>query len=82
MDQGIDTKSTLYPNEKGHVEHVDDSNADVVAAGYKADAMEAESAEHAMTVLEAVKAYPMACFWAFIMSFTIVSFSTHSMTHI
>jgi SP family general alpha glucoside:H+ symporter-like MFS transporter len=26
-----------------------------------------------MTVLEAARAYPMACFWAFVMSFTIVS---------
>lgn len=42
-------------------------------ADYKADAVEAENAEHNMGVLEAVKAYPMATFWAFIMSFTIVS---------
>lgn len=40
---------------------------------YKADAVEAENAEHNMGVLEAVKAYPMASFWAFVMSFTIVS---------
>jgi len=42
-------------------------------ADYKADAIEAENAEHAMTVLQAVKAYPMASFWAFVMSCTIVS---------
>jgi SP family general alpha glucoside:H+ symporter-like MFS transporter len=36
--------------------------------------MEAELAEHSMTVMQAVRAYPMACFWAFVMSFTIVSF--------
>ena len=35
-------------------------------------AIDAENAEHAMTVLQAVRAYPMACFWAFIMAFTIV----------
>jgi len=40
---------------------------------YKADAMEAENEEHNMTVLEAVRAYPMASFWAFVMSATIVS---------
>lgn len=40
---------------------------------YKADAIEAENAEHNMTVLEAVRQYPMASFWAFVMSFTIVS---------
>ncbi|WVF72569.1 hypothetical protein IAT40_007386 [Kwoniella sp. CBS 6097] len=56
-----------YVDEKGHVEHVDKGHAD-----FKADAMEAERIEHQMTVLEAVKAYPMACFWAFIMSFTII----------
>jgi hypothetical protein len=40
---------------------------------YKAAAVEAENAEHNMGVLEAVRAYPMASFWAFVMSFTIVS---------
>ncbi|KAH8670156.1 general substrate transporter [Tricladium varicosporioides] len=39
---------------------------------YKADAVEAENAEHKMGVLEAVREYPMASFWAFVMSFTIV----------
>lgn len=42
-------------------------------ADYKADAVAAENAEHNMTVLEAVRAYPMASFWAFVMSCTIVS---------
>lgn len=40
---------------------------------FKAGAIEAENAEHNMTVLEAVRAYPMASFWAFVMSCTIVS---------
>ena len=43
------------------------------AAENRANAIEAENVEHNMTVLQAVKAYPMASFWAFIMSFTIVS---------
>lgn len=43
-------------------------------ADYKQDAIEAENAEHNMTVLQAVKAYPMASFWAFVMSCTIVSY--------
>lgn len=34
---------------------------------FKAGAIEAENAEHAMGVLDAVKAYPMATFWAFVM---------------
>jgi SP family general alpha glucoside:H+ symporter-like MFS transporter len=42
-------------------------------AAYRAGAIEAENVEHNMTVLQAVKAYPMASFWAFVMSCTIVS---------
>ena len=44
-----------------------------IALKKKSDAIEAENAELKMGVLEAVKLYPMATFWAFIMSFTIVS---------
>lgn len=39
---------------------------------YKAGAIEAENVEHKMTVLQAVRAYPMASFWAFVMSACIV----------
>lgn len=42
-------------------------------ADYKADAIEAENEEHNMGVLDAIKAYPMASWWAFVMSATIVS---------
>lgn len=37
------------------------------------DAQIAEAREHEMTLWEAVKDHPMACFWAFIFCFTIVS---------
>lgn len=37
------------------------------------DAFHGENREHEMTLWEAIKNYPMACFWAFIMCFTIVS---------
>jgi len=60
-------------SEKNNVEHVGDIKSD--EANFRADAMEAENAEHNMTVMQAVKAYPMACTWAFIMSSTIVSLS-------
>jgi MFS transporter, SP family, general alpha glucoside:H+ symporter len=40
-----------------------------------AEALDAENNEHSMSMWEAAKAYPMACFWAFIFSFTIVSTS-------
>lgn len=36
-------------------------------------AIDAENIEHKMTVMEAVKAYPAASWWAFVMSCTIVS---------
>lgn len=39
----------------------------------RAGAINAEDIEHNMTVLEAVKAYPAASWWAFVMSCTIVS---------
>ncbi|KAL8710641.1 MAG: hypothetical protein Q9220_004865 [cf. Caloplaca sp. 1 TL-2023] len=61
---------------KGNFSHVDnaaphlDEKAHV--ADYKGGAIEAENAEHQMGVLEAVRAYPMASFWAFVMSFTII----------
>ena len=53
--------------------HAYDLDEKAHVADYKADAVEAENAEHNMGVLDAVRAYPMASFWAFVMSFTIVS---------
>ncbi|KAJ7117698.1 general substrate transporter [Mycena epipterygia] len=65
-----------YASEKAQVKHDEDHDSEKAQvkqnAQFKADAVEAENAEHAMTVLEAVRAYPMACFWAFVMSFTII----------
>lgn len=69
-------------NKAGHVDEKasdHDPRSDSVYAekadvsDYKAAAIEAENEEHNMTVLQAVKQYPMASFWAFIMSCTIVS---------
>lgn len=39
------------------------------------DAYDGENREHQMRTWEAVKTHPWACLWAFIMCFTIVSFS-------
>lgn len=58
-----------------HVEATPNLDENAHVKDYKAGAVEAENAEHNMTVLEAVRAYPMASFWAFVMSFTIVSMS-------
>ena len=71
IDQGI---SAAEKADIKHVGDIEDENiGDKAAANMKNDAMEAETAEHAMSVWESAKAYPMACLWAFIMSSTIVS---------
>jgi SP family general alpha glucoside:H+ symporter-like MFS transporter len=52
---------------KGHntqVENVIEPDEKAAAANMKADAIEAENAEHALGVIDAVKAYPMATMWA------------------
>ncbi|KAF7317305.1 MFS transporter [Mycena chlorophos] len=70
----VDEKSSIEKRDsasldKGQIEH---GELKGTAAEYMSDAILAENSEHSMTVMEAVRAYPMACFWAFIMSFTIV----------
>lgn len=37
------------------------------------DAVQAENREHEMGLWESFKEHPMACFWAFVFCFTIVS---------
>ena len=66
-----DPESKAYHAEA--VEHDAAFNEKASIADFKRDAIEAENAEHNMTVLQAVRAYPMASFWAFVMSCTIVS---------
>ena len=64
--------SEIHPvpvNEKSDAFQTEDGGAHVKDIS---GAIDAENQEHAMTVLQAVRAYPMACFWAFIMAFTIV----------
>lgn len=78
MSTGVDVKTAPQPEEveaaRTSINHDFDLDEKATAAEYKADAIEAENAEYAMGVWEAVKAYPMASFWAFIISFTIVSY--------
>jgi hypothetical protein len=64
-----DQINSIGPDDKFAVEHIDKT------AQYKDEAVDAENKEQAMTVMEAVKAYPSACAWAFTMSSTIVSTS-------
>ena len=77
----LDSKQTAFGDSPeveattgiSQVEHANDLDEKAKIADYKSDAVDAENAEHNMGVLEAVRAYPMASFWAFVMSFTIVS---------
>jgi len=67
---------------KGHqtqVENAYDVDEKARYADMKADAVEAENAEHRLGVISAVKGYPMAATWAFVFSCTIVSGVLHVM---
>ncbi|KAF3026184.1 hypothetical protein E8E15_008508 [Penicillium rubens] len=74
MNSGITEKQTsaeeveAQPNSTGGPVHDVGEKVDYDRAG----AIEAEVLEHNMTVLEAVKAYPAASWWAFVMSCTII----------
>lgn len=65
----------IQHTEKGISQVEDAYNLDNEAKleSYKAAAMEAETAEQQSGVVQAVKEYPMAALWAFVMSCTIVS---------
>lgn len=74
MNSGITEKQT----SASEVEPQPTSMGPVYDVGEKVDydraaAIDAETLEHDMTVLQAVKAYPAASWWAFVMSCTIVS---------
>jgi SP family general alpha glucoside:H+ symporter-like MFS transporter len=68
-------------NEVTHVDNVDHAmqekdfgHPEVLSEKDIMDnAFEAEKREHDMGLWEAVKDHPVACFWAFIFCFTIVS---------
>ncbi|KAL1607359.1 hypothetical protein SLS59_002324 [Nothophoma quercina] len=73
MSDHIDIKAH-DGNEKGITEIEDSHNLDIHAKieAFKAAAMAAEVEEQQSGVLQAVKEYPMAALWAFIMSCTII----------
>ncbi|KAF5963248.1 major facilitator superfamily transporter [Fusarium bulbicola] len=58
--------------QKHTINHQADLDHKAEIAQFKSDAIEAENAEFNMGVLEAIRAYPMATLWAFIMSCTII----------
>lgn len=71
----IKTAGMDIHNEKGisQVEDAHNLDNDAKLEAYKAAAMQAEAAEQNSGVLQAVREYPMAALWAFVMSCTIVS---------
>lgn len=77
MSEPNDIKVSDVHAEKG-ITQVEDSHnleSDAKLESYKAAAMEAEMAEQKSGVIQAVREYPMAALWAFIMSCTIVRYS-------
>jgi len=76
MGDNIESKSYANDAQIEKAVHPTDDSANLdlnaKAADYKLAAMEAEAQEHNMGVLDAVKQYPMAATWAFVMSCTIV----------
>ena len=66
----VDSGPTLQPEYREKVVH--DSTV-LVDSDLMTSAFDGENAEHEETVWQAVKSHPTACFWAFIMCFTIVS---------
>lgn len=73
MSTAVDSKS--YGVDEQRVEEARADNSSIYAEKGNVDragAIEAENQEHTLGVLAAVRAYPMASFWAFVMSSTIV----------
>ena len=80
MNHDHESKPTYTQEiEKPGVEYNENEKTD---AAHRAEAIMAENVEHNMTVLEAVKAYPMASFWAFVFSCTIVRYLFHQMCNL
>jgi len=72
MSNNISEKPTSTALEFEAQRHESDEHGE--KGGYdKSGAIDAENIEHDMTVMQAVKAYPAASLWAFVMSSTIVS---------
>lgn len=75
MSSQSDIETTKESHRSEHVDIAEKpGNGDIlVNKDVMHDAFDGENREHEMGVWEAVQTYPWACFWAFIMCFTIVS---------
>ena len=75
----------VMPASEIQAEHTKDNSLHDVSEKLdynRVGAIDAENEEHRMGVLEAVKAYPAASWWAFVMSATIVSYSPQFSGHL
>jgi SP family general alpha glucoside:H+ symporter-like MFS transporter len=82
MSTAVETKSEVHVDDGiTHADHASNFDNEKQNKVDKAGAIEAENAEHDMGVLEAVRAYPMASLWAFIMSCTIVCPRTFTLSY-
>jgi SP family general alpha glucoside:H+ symporter-like MFS transporter len=84
MNESMDDKAptgdaAVTAHNDNYEDHALDLDEKAGITQYKGDAIVAENEEHDMGVLQAVAAYPAATFWAFIMSFTIVSVKLNSL---
>lgn len=73
MDNFNNEKPTTASEVETHLKSGPDYDVEEKRDYDRTGAIDAERAEHDMTVLQAVKAYPAASWWAFVMSCTIVS---------
>jgi len=69
---GGDAAEVEKAPQTAHIDNSADLDEKAKLAEYKAGAIEAENVELNMGVLQAVRQYPMATFWAFVMSTTII----------
>ena len=76
-DQVANKRDEVVVDEKHDgVHHVDVAHSKVLAdSDLMNDAFDGENEEHEQSLWAAVKSHPKACFWAFVMCFTIVSVS-------
>ncbi|KAK1984433.1 hypothetical protein LZ30DRAFT_557997, partial [Colletotrichum cereale] len=75
MSTGLVTRHDADQFDEKHVgaDHADAANPKVLAnTAFMKDAFDGENEEHEQGWWEAAKTHPKACFWAFIMCFTIV----------
>ncbi|CAK7238430.1 hypothetical protein SEUCBS140593_010680 [Sporothrix eucalyptigena] len=72
MSDGVNDKVGEAGMETGKKEHDVLHDEVLISQDLINDAIEAENAEHAMDMWHAAKKHPAACFWAFLMCFTII----------